>query len=98
MELEDIKGIGLKTVKNLNTLGIYNINDLVSYYPYRYQVYNIKKLSEIDNDENCVVIAKIETEPRSFFIRKNFNRLSFKALSDNTLINVTIFNRAYLKN
>ena len=38
--LENIKGIGPKTIKYLNDLNIYNINDLLTYYPYRYNVYN----------------------------------------------------------
>ena len=34
--LEDIKGIGPRTIKLLNKIGINNSNDLVHYYPFRY--------------------------------------------------------------
>lgn len=98
MDLQNIKGIGDKTIKSLNKLNIYNIDDLVNYYPFRYQTYNIKKLSSVFNNENCTIIATVESNPQVFYFKKNFNRLSFKALSDNLLINVTIFNRAFLKN
>lgn len=98
MDLQNIKGIGDKTIKSLNKLNIYNIDDLVNYYPFRYQTYNIKKLSSVSNNENCTTIATVESNPQVFYFKKNFNRLSFKALSDNLLINVTIFNRAFLKN
>lgn len=98
MDLQNIKGIGDKTIKSLNKLNIYNIDDLVNYYPFRYQTYNIKKLSSVSNNENCTIIATVESNPQVFYFKKNFNRLSFKALSDNLLINVTIFNRAFLKN
>lgn len=98
MDLQNIKGIGDKTIKSLNKLNIYNIDDLVNYYPFRYQTYNIKKLSIVSNNENCTIIATVESNPQVFYFKKNFNRLSFKALSDNLLINVTIFNRAFLKN
>lgn len=98
MDLQNIKGIGDKTIKSLNKLNIYNIDDLVNYYPFRYQTYNIKKLSCVSNNENCTIIATVESNPQVFYFKKNFNRLSFKALSDNLLINVTIFNRAFLKN
>lgn len=98
MQLNSIKGIGDKTIKALNKLNIYNIDDLVNYYPFRYQTYNIKKLSSVSNNENCTIIATVESNPQVFYFKKNFNRLSFKALSDNLLINVTIFNRAFLKN
>lgn len=98
MDLQNIKGIGDKTIKSLNKLNIYNIDDLVNYYPFRYQTYNIKKLSSVSNNENCTIIATVESNPQVFYFKKNFNRLSFKSLSDNLLINVTIFNRAFLKN
>ena len=98
MNLQNIKGIGDKTIKSLNKLNIYNIDDLVNYYPFRYQNYNIKKLSSVSNNENCTIIAAVESNPQVFYFKKNFNRLSFKVLSDNLLINVTIFNRAFLKN
>ena len=98
MDLQNIKGIGDKTIKSPNKLNIYNIDDLVNYYPFRYQTYNIKKLSSVSNNENCTIIATVESNPQVFYFKKNFNRLSFKALSDNLLINVTIFNRAFLKN
>lgn len=98
MELNNIKGIGDKTLKALNKQNIFTLDDLVNYYPYRYQVYNIKQLSTVENNENCVVCAKVESNPQVFYFKKNFNRLTFKALSDNLLVNVTIFNRAFLKN
>ena len=47
MSLEDINGIGKKTVLYLNHLGIYNIDDLVSYYPYRYDIIKRSNLDTI---------------------------------------------------
>ena len=42
--LDDIKGIGPKTLSLLQKLGIYSIDDLVNYYPYRYNVLNVLTL------------------------------------------------------
>ena len=36
MNLENLKGIGKTTIKYLNELGIYNVEDLINYYPFRY--------------------------------------------------------------
>ena len=98
MELTDVKGVGDKTLKSLNKLGIYTIDDLVNYYPFRYQVYDIKDLSKVDSSDTVVVNAVVETNANVFYIKKNLNRLTFKALSNNILFNVTIFNRAFMKN
>ena len=38
MELKDVKGIGTKSLALLNKLGIYTVNDLITYYPVRYDV------------------------------------------------------------
>ena len=97
MELTDIKGIGDKTLKALNKQNIYTIEDLVNYYPFRYQPYNIQDLSKVDSSDTVVINATVETNANVFYIKKNFNRLTFKALANNLLINVTIFNRAFMK-
>ena len=92
-ELKNIKGIGDKTIKLLNKLNIYNVYDLVSYYPFRYEV--IKKTT-LDS-EKVVVSGSIASNPIiSYF--KNMNRLTFKINIDNQIINIVIFNRGYLKN
>lgn len=91
-ELTNIKGIGPKTINILNKLGINNINDLVLYYPYRYEILKQTTLQE----EKIIISGVIETIPTiSYF--KNMNRLSFKLNADNKLINIVIFNRAFLK-
>ncbi len=91
-ELCNIKGVGDKTSKLLNKLNIYNVVDLVTYYPYRFEVLKQTSLYE----EKVVVSGIIETIPTiSYF--KNMNRLSFKFNTSNNLVNVVIFNRAFLK-
>ena len=91
-DLNFIKGIGNATVNKLNKLNIYSVEDLISYYPYRYEV--LKKTSLYD--ENAVVTGIIEsTVTVSYFNKKN--RLSFKVNIDNKLVNVCIFNRVFLK-
>ena len=46
MELQDIKGLGPKGILVLNKLGITTPNDLISYYPYRYNKIETKLISE----------------------------------------------------
>ena len=91
-DLCDIKGVGDKTSKLLNKLNIYNVIDLVTYYPYRFEILKQTSLYE----EKVVVSGIIETIPTiSYF--KNMNRLSFKFNTSNNLVNAVIFNRAFLK-
>ncbi len=92
-QLNDIKGIGPKTIELLNKLNINNISDLLDYYPYRYEILKQTSL----NEENIVVSGMIETIPTISYFKK-MNRLSFKFNTKGRLINVVIFNRGYLKN
>ena len=98
MELEDIKGIGSSLLKKLNNLNIYNVDDLLEDYPYKYNFINIIDINNAIENESCMVKAIIVGDAKVQYIKRNFNRLNFKAISSNVILNVTIFNRAFLKN
>ena len=97
MDLEHIKGIGEKTIEHLYESGIYNLEDLLTFYPYRYQILNPTSLEEKSENETITINATITDVGKVSFIKKNFNVLRFKAESYGKIINVSIFNRAYLK-
>ncbi len=90
---EKVKGIGDKTEKVLNKLSIYNINDLINYYPFRYEV--LKKTDL--NSDKVVISGIVESSPVTSYFKK-INKISFRLNIDNRIINVVIFNRAFLKN
>ena len=63
MSLEDINGIGKKTLTYLNNLGIYNIDDLVTYYPYRYDIIKRSNLDTIKENDKIIIDGVIENIP-----------------------------------
>ena len=95
--LEDIKGIGPKSLLALKALNLYTKDDVINYFPYRYNVYTPVKLRECSESDMCTITGYVESIPKVFFIRKNLNKLSFVFNTGSELVNVTIFNRAYLK-
>lgn len=95
--LEDLKGIGPKTISNLNDINIHTVNDLLTNYPFKYNVYKPEVLNIQDSNETVVLTGEVYSSPKVFYIKGNLNRLSFKLNTSNKLINVTIFNRAFLK-
>ena len=97
MNISEIKGIGTTIQKKLNNLNIYTINDLQEYYPYKYNYIHISRLVEIDENEVYMINASVLEVPRIQYIKRNFNKLLFKAICDGEIINVVIFNRAFLK-
>ena len=90
--LDNIKGIGPSTISKLNKLDIYSIEDLISYYPYRYHLLKKTSLEE----EKVTVSGKILSIPTVSFFKK-MNRLSFQMEVGNKVVSVTIFNRLFLK-
>lgn len=95
--LEDIKGIGPKSLLALKVLNLYTKDDVINYFPYRYNVYTPVKLRECSEGDTCTITGYVESAAKVFFIRKNLNKLSFAFNTGSELVNVTIFNRAYLK-
>ncbi len=98
MDLNNIKGIGEKTQKLFNKIGVFSVEDLLTYYPYRYIFYNIHNINNCKKGETINAYGTIESTGKVSYIKRNFNMLSFTCLINNNIINVKIFNRAFYKN
>ena len=94
MELNYIKGIGESTINKLNKLDIYSIEDLINYYPYRYE---ILKKTNLKN-EFPIVSGVIESNPTVSYFRNKKNMIRFRLNVSNQIINVIIYNRVFIKN
>ena len=97
MNLQNLKGIGEKTIEYLYKANIYTLEDLLTYYPYRYQVLEPNSLEETTEDLTITINAKVIDPGKVSFIRRNFNSYRFKVESYGKILTVTIFNRAFLK-
>ena len=98
MELKDLKSVGPKICEKLNNLGIYNVDDLVRYYPYRFDVFKKRDINDERFYDNFVSDAIVESNPVISYFGKRQNRLSFRCLIQNKIVKVVIFNRGFLKN
>lgn len=94
MELNAIKGIGDKTITLLNKLNIYTIDDLVNYYPFRYELLEKTDL----NSDRVVIDGVVETNPLFIRLRGKLDKMSFRVRLDDRICNVVIFNRGFLRN
>jgi ATP-dependent DNA helicase RecG len=97
MDIGLIKGVGSKSLQYLNKMNLYTISDLIEYYPYRYNIIKVVPLTEAGEDETVTIKGIVDTEPRVSYIKKNFNRMTFRLNTDGFLVNITIFNRAFYK-
>ncbi|WP_084786832.1 ATP-dependent DNA helicase RecG [Bacillus tuaregi] len=92
-----IKGIGEETATALADMKIYNIKDLLEYFPYRYEDYRLRDLAEVKHDEKITVEGKVHSEPSLTYYGRKRSRLTIRLLVDRYLIQVVLFNQPYLK-
>ncbi len=97
MELTDIKGVGPKTLKHLQDLNIEKLEDLLTYFPFRYDIYEPINIPLDYHGERIAINGVIETTGSVYFFRKNFNRLLFKINHNNKIMYALIYNRAFIK-
>ena len=97
MELADIKGVGPKKLLELEDLGISTVEDLLTYYPYRYDLFEPVELTSDYDHERIAINVQVETTATTAFIRKNFNKLQFRVNHKGKVMYAVIFNRAFLK-
>lgn len=97
MKLEDIKGIGPKTTNILKKLNIYNINDLIHYYPYRYNVLKRSDINELNQDDRIIIDGYLEENARIFRYGRHNDKMTFRFNAGTNLLSVIIYNRGFLK-
>lgn len=97
MILDDMKGIGPKSLLGLNNLGIVDINSLLSFYPYRFDILKRTPISEFNITNKVIIDGKIESIPTVYYFNKRMNKMTFRINTGHNLYNVTIFNRAFMK-
>ncbi len=97
IKLSDVKGIGPKTEALLNKLNIIDVNDLVTHYPFRYEVLKRSDLKNASIEDKIIIDGKVESIPLVVRFRGGLNKLNFRLATTEGPIGVSIFNRAFLK-
>jgi len=93
-----IKGIGEETADALAEMNIFTIQDLLEYFPYRYEDYSLKDLTEVQHDEKVTVEGKVHSEPSLIYYGRKKSKLTIRLFVGAYLIKVIFFNQPYLKN
>ena len=97
MELNEIKGLGLTTEKYLNELGIFNVEDLINYFPFRYEIIENTDMSTVIDGDKVVVGGICEQAPSIFHFNKKLNKMTLRLNTGDFIAKVEIYNRAFLK-
>lgn len=95
--IDTLKGVGPKRAEVIQSLGIKTIEDLLTYYPFRYDDIQEKTLDEIQDQEKVVLKGTVLAEPVVSYFGFKKSRLVFRMMHEQAVIGVTFFNQPFLK-
>ena len=95
--IQSLKGVGDKTARLYNKLGIYTLHDLIHYYPRKYVDWG-KTVSVKDAvpGETVFIRATMITPVKENLARKGMTLYKCNFSDGESVIHVTIFNNKYL--
>ena len=97
-EISSVKGIGPKSLQLLNKIGIFTVDDLVTHFPFRYDILERSDLKTVGPDDRVIIDGKVESIPILLRFKAGLNKLNFRLVSASGVVGVSIFNRAFMKN
>ena len=96
-DIKNIKGIGDKTAQQFNRLGIFNVKDLIYYYPRAYKTYS-EPVSVVDTNEGdrvavfCKVVSYVDVHKG-----RRYTITSLSAADSTGSIRMVWFNMPFLR-
>lgn len=96
--VEKVKGVGPSLLEKLHQIKIVSVKDLLEYFPYRYENFELIDIHRAMHEEKITVEAKVITACQIQYYGKMKSRLSFNILVNHEVVKVVVFNRTFLKN
>lgn len=98
-DIQYIKSVGPNRVKLLNKLGIYNLYDLITYFPREYEDRGkVKNIGELIHGEEALISAFPVGRINEIRIRKNLTLYKLIVKDETGTCELTWYNQSYLKN
>lgn len=92
-----LRGVGPKTVDNLKTLGIETVEDLLTYFPARYDDFAPTNLETARDKQKITVHGTVVSEPMMSRFGYRRTRLAFRLMVGRHVVQAVYFNQPYLK-
>ncbi|WP_342565873.1 ATP-dependent DNA helicase RecG [Paenibacillus sp. FSL R7-0345] len=96
IEVKQINGVSAQKQSELHAFGIFTVKDLLEYYPFRYEDFRPKSLSEVKHGDKATLIAKVIGIP----VLQRYggkSRISCKMVAEPWMFTATWFNQPYVR-
>lgn len=98
-DIKYIKGVGPNRATLLNKLGIYNLKDLITYFPREYEDRGKSKgIAELEDGEEALICAFPVGRMNEIRIRENLTLCKLIVRDETGTCQITWYNQSYLKN
>ena len=98
-DIKFIKGVGPNRATLLNKLGIYNLKDLITYFPREHEDRGkAKGIAELEDGEEALICAYPVARMNEIKIRKNLTLCKLIVRDETGTCQITWYNQSYLKN
>ena len=94
--LSVLPGIGPKSAEKYKKLGIETVEDLLLYFPFRYEDFKSKNVLDLEDGEKAVVSGIVATPANVQYYGYKRNRLRFTIKQVELVLAVSFFNQPYL--
>ena len=94
--LSVLPGIGPKSAEKYKKLGIETVEDLLLYFPFRYEDFKSKNVLDLEDGEKAVVSGIVATPANVQYYGYKRNRLRFTIKQGELVLAVSFFNQPYL--
>ena len=91
-----LPGVGPKSAEKFTKLGIESLQDLLLYFPFRYEDFKSKNVIELEDGEKAVVSGVVVTPANVQYYGYKRNRLRFTIKQDEVVLAINFFNQPYL--
>lgn len=97
IDIQYLKGVGPNRAAKLNKLNIFNVEDLLNYFPVKYEDRRtIKNINELSDNLKCLLKIKIFSKPTKNRLKKNMSIIKAIGKDETGFITITFFNQDFL--
>ncbi|SCW39892.1 ATP-dependent DNA helicase RecG [Paenibacillus tianmuensis] len=92
-----VSGVKGKKPEELLALGISSVGELLDYYPFRYEDYTLRDLTQVKDGDRITVQGTVAGVPQVQMYGRTKSRMTCKIVVDPLFITAVWFNRHFLK-